>query len=270
MHWTAMRHTAAVLLGAVLLVPVGVNSAAAQFTQSQFGQPGAGMAGGMGTGSNVGGGTSTYGSFGNRTLGGGVSGRSTAGGSTSQQGTPTMQNAQTGVGVQGNERFLRENRQGAFVGADTGDAANLRSVDPMGGQSGMNSLFGPQGAFSQMARMNQRQQNQQNQNQGPGRKPLRIRIKTDIATTNVSASPTTVSRVFEARLKKLPALEKTGSVQVSMVGRTAVLRGSVSSERDRELAAGLAMLEPGISAVRNELVVDASRPRAEELPAPRR
>jgi hypothetical protein len=240
--------------------------ASAQFTQSQFGGTG------MQQQSSFGGGSSTYGSFGNRTLGGGLSGRSTAGGSTSQ-GTPSLQTLQQDAGgVQGNERFLRENRQGAFVGADTGDAANLRSIQAQGqAASGLNSLFGPQGAFSQFSRMNRQQDfNNQNQNQGPGRKPLRFRISADIATTNVSSSPTTVSREFEARLKKIPAMENAGSIQVAMQGRTAVLTGTVRTQRDRELAEGLAMLEPGISAVRNELVVDASAPTAEELPAPRR
>jgi hypothetical protein len=240
--------------------------ASAQYTQSQFGSSMGGM-----QQSSFGGGTSTYGSFGNRTLGGGVSGRSTAGGSTSQ-GTPSLQTLQQDAGgVQGNERFLRQNRQGAFVGADTADAGNARSIQAQGqAASGLNSLFGPQGAFSQFSRMNRQDFNNQNQNQGPGRKPLRFRISADIATSNVSSSPTTVSREFEARLKKIPAMAKAGSIQVTMQGRTAVLTGSVKSERDRELAEGLAMLEPGISAVRNELVVDASGPTAEELPAPRR
>ena len=56
-------------------------------------------------------------------------------------------------------------------------------------------------------------------------------------------------------------------MQVEMEGETVVLRGTVPSERDRDLAARLALLEPGISAVRNELrVVPSSEP--ESIPAP--
>jgi osmotically-inducible protein OsmY len=240
--------------------------AAAQFTQS-----------------NIGGGTSTYGSFGNRTLGGGMNGPSSAnftgnngamgntfGSTAGAAGTTGQQTA--GSGLTGSERFLRQNRQGAFVGADSGDAGNLMSQAGQGGMNGMNGMFNPQSMFSQFARMNQQRQNNfNNRNNGRGgkNKELRVAIKADISTTNLAASPTNVSRQFASRLRNLPALENTAAVQVTMEGRTAILTGTVASERDRELVAGLAMLEPGISAVQNNLVVGANPPRLEELPAPR-
>jgi len=246
---------------AILASLVFASAASAQFTQQQFGQPQ----------TNIGGGSQTYGSFGSRTLGGGISGRSTAGRSTSQT-MPTLQSAQEGAGgVQQGSRFLRENRQGAFVGADTADAANLRSNAANSQMSGLNSIFGPQSAFGELARQSRRQNDFiQNQTQGPGRKPLRISIKADIPLNGSLSSPTSVSREFEARLKRIPALENAGTIKVTMEGRTAVLTGTVKSERDREIAEGLAMLEPGISAVRNQLDVDASAATSEELPAPRR
>lgn len=247
--------------------------AAAQFTQS-----------------NIGGGSQTYGSFGNRTMGGGLNGPSSTGftgqngvrGNTlgaSAGGPGTTGQVTAGSGLTGNERFLRENRQGAFVGADTGDAGNLMSqaagpgmgMGGMGG-GGMNGMFGPQ-MFSQFARMNQRQNQFNNRNNNGGRngqKQLRVAIKADISTSNLAASPTSVSRQFESRLRNLPALERSGQVQVTMEGRTAILSGTVASERDRELVAGLAMLEPGISAVQNDLVVASNRTNAGELPPPRR
>ncbi len=46
-----------------------------------------------------------------------------------------------------------------------------------------------------------------------------------------------------------------GGVKVSVQGDTVTLRGSVSSENDRLLAAQMAMLEPSVSSVRNELTV---------------
>jgi osmotically-inducible protein OsmY len=46
-----------------------------------------------------------------------------------------------------------------------------------------------------------------------------------------------------------------GGVNVSVQGDTVTLRGSVSSENDRLLAAQMAMLEPSVSSVRNELTV---------------
>jgi hypothetical protein len=55
-----------------------------------------------------------------------------------------------------------------------------------------------------------------------------------------------------------------GSVNVSVQGDTVTLRGIVGSENDRLLAAQMAMLEPSVSSVRNELTVAvpaASPPR---------
>jgi len=55
-----------------------------------------------------------------------------------------------------------------------------------------------------------------------------------------------------------------GSVNVSVQGDTVTLRGTVSSENDRLLAAQMAMLEPSVSSVRNELTVavpNANPPR---------
>ena len=42
-------------------------------------------------------------------------------------------------------------------------------------------------------------------------------------------------------------------IVVSMEGRTAILRGEVTSARERDLAELVALVEPGISRVRNEL-----------------
>jgi osmotically-inducible protein OsmY len=48
-----------------------------------------------------------------------------------------------------------------------------------------------------------------------------------------------------------------GTVNVSVLGGTAILRGTVNSDEDRALAAQMAMLEPSISSVQNELRVAA-------------
>ena len=58
-----------------------------------------------------------------------------------------------------------------------------------------------------------------------------------------------------------------GPVNVSLVGQTAVLRGTVATEAERQLAEGVARLEPGVMAVRNELVVASEAPGLETLPA---
>ena len=52
-------------------------------------------------------------------------------------------------------------------------------------------------------------------------------------------------------------------IKVEMEGRTAVLTGTVDTDHARDLAERLAMLEPGISDVRNELIVDPAAPKVE-------
>jgi osmotically-inducible protein OsmY len=244
---------------------------------------------------NNSGGSSGYGAFGNRTIGGGTNpgtsgfsagASSSVGGSSMSSGGMggnSMGAGSMGTGTTGGSQLGGSPTQGfqlgsslssaqqrstaGFVGADNSDAGNLRSM-----QAQQNQMSSLQNAFSQFSRQNQqRNQNQnRNQNQQNNKKQLRISIKADIPLVTSATAPTSLGRVFEARLKKLPGLEKGNSIQVSMEGRTAVLTGSVASDRDRKLAEGLALLEPGISAVQNELVVADAASKGEELPAPRR
>jgi hypothetical protein len=54
--------------------------------------------------------------------------------------------------------------------------------------------------------------------------------------------------------------------EVSVAGRTAILRGEVTSARERDLAELVVLIEPGISRVRNELLV--ANPPLPQLPVP--
>jgi hypothetical protein len=55
-----------------------------------------------------------------------------------------------------------------------------------------------------------------------------------------------------------PALtSRFGTVNVSVQGGTVILRGTVNSEEDRQLAAQMTMLEPSVSSVQNDLRVAA-------------
>ena len=74
-------------------------------------------------------------------------------------------------------------------------------------------------------------------------------------------------QAFESRLTKLPGLQWVGPAEVRMEGRTAVLRGTVASADDRELAEALAKMEPDVLQVRNEIVVvDLPGTEAEAAP----
>ncbi len=67
----------------------------------------------------------------------------------------------------------------------------------------------------------------------------------------------------------------SGPISVQMQGRTAILTGSVGTDHARDLAAQVALLEPGIDQIQNDLQVRSARstrPASSslpELPAPR-
>jgi hypothetical protein len=65
------------------------------------------------------------------------------------------------------------------------------------------------------------------------------------------------------RLQSSPALHPANRIEVALEGTTAILRGEVVSERDRGLAEQLALFEPGIYAVRNDLRVKPRPAQAE-------
>jgi hypothetical protein len=96
-------------------------------------------------------------------------------------------------------------------------------------------------------------------------RPIRFKIRSGFTVPR--ATMTTVSRRFEQRLSRLPGLAEANDVTVQMEGTTAVLIGSVATDRESELVARLALLEPGIETVRNELLVTGSTTAA-TLPAP--
>jgi len=192
-------------------------------------------------------GTSTSGLFGNRTLGQGISSGRAGGGTP---GSRTTQDISSAGSITGSERFIQDNRQGQFVGSDTGELANVRSQVGAGSQGG-NPLQGLESLVNRFG--------SQNPNQGaPGavsntrrtiRAPLRIGFEQfGSASANVAVD-------FKNRLNRVPQIPNSGAINVRMVGRIAVLTGTVDSENSRTLAESLARLEPGISDVRNELTV---------------
>ena len=223
----------------------------------------------QGAGTGFGGGTSTRsssqtsgrtasGAFGSRNLGSGANRgtRSFASGTGSRQ-----QDASTAGQLTGNERFLRGNRQGQFVGADTQDMANFFGMLAGGGggrrQGGMGPMpgLGPGGGRGNDPNA---QGNQRNQ-------PRRIPARVVVAFEYRAVAPARLSSTLSARLSRAFRGRLAG-LEVQMDGRTAVLRGEVATPHDRVLAEQLALLEAGISEVRNELVVRQSGAPA-ELPS---
>lgn len=260
------------LSGIVLVVAVCPSLAVAQSS-------GGGTFGQRNLGSTLGGSSSS--AFGGSSLG--SSGSFGSGSGVGSSGMGAASTGQNAGQVSANDRFVRGARQpGQFVGSDRTDYAVVGQQNAsggLGGGAGMNSMMGRGGTnqlgglFGQQG-MNQFGRNQANQmqnNMGRGGQQSRpLRATMQIGFTRSAGASLRTTTQFERRLTKIPQLTVTGPVQVSMEGATAVLKGYVASERDRDLAEKLALLEPGIGDVRNELQIRpaADLPGAETIPTP--
>ena len=152
-------------------------------------------------------------------------------------------------------------QRGAFVGADSADTTNARSLQG----TNTRGQFGANNGLAQL--QNLFQQGLQNINQGNQQgAQVQIPISLKLGFTPQPVSSTRM-QAFATRLTKLPSIRFVGPASVTMEGRTAVLRGKVLTEEDRELAQALALMEPDVKDVRNELMVETTATTAEELPA---
>lgn len=168
----------------------------------------------------------------------------------------TLQNDQSG-GINSGARFMRQNRTGQFVGSDAADVN--AALGALGGanQRGLNAL-------TQQLRGNNRQQRSAQPNQGAnfsGRRQQPVfRFTREADFTNQPVKTAALSERLTQRVMKSQAIQAESPVQVVIRGRTAILRGSVASDRARDLAARLVLLEPGVDDVDNQLTVSDSQP----------
>lgn len=219
------------------LVALGSSEALAQFQSSPLSSQGR---------------TST-GTFGNRTVGaaGGLSARSGTmfggGGAGGSVAGTTQQNQQVGM-IEGSERFLRANRQGQFVGADTADTRQIGSF----GQAVSNFIQSPN--FR-----NNRDANQQLTTQTRTRPPYRTTLR--VGFDYVAPEPNALSAQLTNQLRRARLGPLQSSVVVEVQGHTAILRGQVATAHARALAEQLVLLEPGIEQVDNQLEVAEPAPQ---------
>ncbi len=146
---------------------------------------------------------------------------------------------------------------GGLLGASTFGTAVGRGI---GGQFG--------GAGGQFGLGNQFGANTRTTTTAGGTPLLRHRIRPDASLLPTTATITRISRDFERRLTKLPGLTAENSVAVKMDGETAVLTGAVASAAEREMIGRLALLEPGVASVQNELTVQQTAEAPSELAPP--
>lgn len=224
-------------------------------------------------------GTTRTGSFGSRTLGGASSsnrtGRSIGASNGSSFGSLSSQGGIAGAlteGAPSGERFVRGNRNGAFVGADSSDGA-LNAYSGMsgtaGGMGGLGGLGG--GMMGNQMMMQAFRQNQQRSQQGLTQtQQNRLQVRVPVRVDSISAPPLTTEFTsrMTTRFANLPALKGKGNIVTVMDGDTLVLQGTVQTAADRKLAEDLLSLEPGVTQVRNELRVSQSESPAPASPSP--
>lgn len=241
------------------------------------------------------------GSFGSRALGQGVTaGQRTMGrGATGGSAMGAAGSANVGQ-IDSSERFLRQNRQaGSFVGADSrdntgyllggqGNAAGARAgaTGARGGAQNFNTrgtqnfnrganvnrggmgganLFGALGGLGALG------------GAGGARGQTReVRTALSVAFDHPAIDAGKVSQQITRRLNGSEPVAVTGIQRVRALtpvqaardsDGSLVLTGTVATERDRALAERLALLEPGVWKVKNEITVSAAAdPPAVALP----
>ena len=148
---------------------------------------------------------------------------------------------------------------GGMGGLGTGLGGLGGGFGGMGGLGGMGGFgMGGFGGFGGMGGFggglggrggNQFGSMQQNRNQP------QLRTRLTIGFEGPAISSSAIGQRIEGLISRVPQIQSAAGVRVQMEGQTAVLQGSVSSQHERELAARLTLLEPGVAAVRNELIV---------------
>ncbi len=201
------------------------------------------------------GGNTSSGLFGSRTIGGNLQPGSNSlfGGGTrgsSVGGSATTQQVQAGT-VTGSERFINANRDAtqSFVGVDTSEVRNIGGVGAGAANQGLGN------AFNQFRQFDQFRQQFNNFNNAGQNARTQVRVGLTLGFEPPVATTTPFSGEVAQRLTRLPGVNLVGTPQVTFEGRTAVIRGAVASARDREMVSRLVLLEPGISAVRNEMTI---------------
>ncbi|NLS90858.1 MAG: BON domain-containing protein [Planctomycetaceae bacterium] len=160
---------------------------------------------------------------------------------------------------------MRDNRQNAFVGADSADAGFVGAASADGGNQSSRSRNIRRGGGASSANVNR--------SGGRGRQRDEVRVVLQLgftppkpSTIAPSRAPSAVASRLAERMTNSTWIQNRTPLEVSVDQGTATLRGVVSTEHDRLLAERLAMLEAGIWKVENQLKVAAS-PDSQEAPA---
>jgi hypothetical protein len=162
--------------------------------------------------------------------------------------------------ITANSRFVRGGRQPTdFVGADSGDRRAFVGAQQTRNRRARTATTSPLQPRPE-PNVNQAQP-QADSNSSTSLYPPRLMLDAEL----MALQPAGVGASLQRQLDRSPAIRRTGPLEISVEGRTATLRGTVVSTKDRELAELLVRLEPGVSDVQNDLRV---KPAAEPIANP--
>ena len=231
--------------------------------------------------------SSSMGAFGSRTLGTSLSGgQSSAFGSSfgssmggqgglaglsgSSGGLGSQLGGQSGFGQSGTGVGGQTRQSGGFIGvtSDQMTGRGFVGAEQLNGTSGMSSgmsgygnggMSGVGGRNSSMTPYGNNQGspygNNQGNSYGSGRGSVSIRTTLSVGFENPASNSRQFSSSLTRRLADLPALHWRSPGQIEIQGRTAILRGVVATEHDRDLAERVVRLEAAIDQVQNQLTV---------------
>ncbi len=190
--------------------------------------------------------TSSSGTFGNRTLGSSISAGQRTFGSNPATGSRTTADLGSVGQLDSGDRFLRSNRQqGQFVGASSQDLQSFIGAVQANQRAGRQNRTRP--TPNRPGDVNRPQSAQAGRDE--------IRASLHVAFPYKKTLSTELGTQLAERLVKMPQIHTLSPLEVRVADGTAILRGTVATDRDRDLAERLARLEPGIWKVNNELVV---------------
>lgn len=189
--------------------------------------------------------------FGPRQLGGMLS-RQQGPGALSNPAAPAVNNP--GGQITGAERFVRGARQATdFIGTDSGDRRGFVGMRQARNRA---ILADPANGLRPRPEQNLNPAAPMNENGPATMYPPRYTLATNLS----GPEPSAVEASLQRHLRELPGVRWTSPLEVTVDGRTAILRGAVASERDRELAEALVQFEPGISEIQNDLEIRSPSP----------
>jgi osmotically-inducible protein OsmY len=209
--------------------------------------------------------SATNGSFGTRNLGG-MMNSSPGSGSFGQRDFGGMMNSVTTTGSFGQHTMGPMMNSARGAGTFTGSAEATSGF--AGGTSytgNLNSMLQPTVANTQMPAL-QYSAGQYDDAVSFLSNMVGRNSNRDRPRVTSSEDPSAVASKLSAELSQLSG--SYGPIRVQIKGQTAVLRGTVATEHDRDRAGRLAMLERTVSHVQNELQVAAdTTPQPENSPA---